>query len=764
MNAFSIRRPNYLLSIIICLASLTLHAAFPKSAPFLLDISRMKQLAKDVTHEKYPEANLVLIDDMQYTRYEADGTSINWDDMAYKVLTEKGKEELKTLSMHYTKSYSKATMECLELYKPDGRVVPLPLETREMTDPSQMRSNIYNPNQKVITVNVPDLEVGDIVRYRTHRETFKPRCPNTFSDYYVLESPEMIVSYTIIIDGPAELPLKRIAVRDPVGETVKSSVETLADGSNRYRWDTRNVPTMHPEPKMPSLSTVAQRLMVSTIDKWEDVSRWYWNLCKPHLAATPEMEAKVKELTKGLTKRDDIIQAIFTFVSQEVRYMGITIEDEAPGYEPHDVSLTFNNRHGVCRDKAALLATMLTIGGVEAFPVLIKAGDRMDAEIIQPYFNHAVTAALGDNGEYILMDSTDENTKELFPAYLANKSYLVAREKGETLKTTPFSPVSENMMVIRTKAAVDAAGKLEVLSHLDFNGINDNAYRGTFANMSQEERAEFIRRAVKRITPGARLTKLKFSPENMLDTSKPLVIDFAFVADHAFVTNGVYSMLSLPYVSGTFGMNNFILRSTALDKRKYPLVTRYTCGIDEEIALGLHPACGKPVVLPKFADINNDCILWKRNVRRDDKTGLLSFKTRFDIKVDEFTPKQYLALKESLKLMEDNSRKELVLKTEKNAKANTGEKTHDVELLDETVVYHLQDATTWTCTETMRLKILTYKGKKENAEMTYSYFPQTQSVNVELAQVRNVDQATGKEKIQNEHISRRGRSGRKNES
>ena len=49
--------------------------------------------------------------------------------------------------------------------------------------------------------------------------------------------------------------------------------------------------------------------------------------------------------------------------------MGITTEDEAPGYEPHDVSITFSNRYGVCRDKGALLASMLRLVDVEATPV-----------------------------------------------------------------------------------------------------------------------------------------------------------------------------------------------------------------------------------------------------------------------------------------------------------------------------------------------------------------------------------------------------------
>ena len=117
--------------------------------------------------------------------------------------------------------------------------------------------------------------------------------------------------------------------------------------------------------------------------------------------------------------------------------MGLTLEDDAPGYEPHDVALTFENRYGVCRDKAALLVALLRLAGVEAYPVLIHAGAKMDPEIPSPYFNHAVVAVARPASGYLLMDPTDESTKDLLPAYLSDKSYLVARPEGERLLTSP---------------------------------------------------------------------------------------------------------------------------------------------------------------------------------------------------------------------------------------------------------------------------------------------------------------------------------------
>ena len=62
------------------------------------------------------------------------------------------------------------------------------------------------------------------------------------------------------------------------------------------------------------------------------------------------------------------------------------------------------------------------------------------------------------------MDATDENTKELFPAYLNNQSYLVANPRGETLLTSPVISSDQNMLNIHTRGTLDKQGNLACVS------------------------------------------------------------------------------------------------------------------------------------------------------------------------------------------------------------------------------------------------------------------------------------------------------------
>ncbi len=74
----------------------------------------------------------------------------------------------------------------------------------------------------------------------------------------------------------------------------------------------------------------------------------------------------------------DKVKALFYYVSKNIRYMGLTPEKDRPGFEPHDVSLTFEKKYGVCRDKAGLLVEMLRLAGFKAYPVLINIGAKRD--------------------------------------------------------------------------------------------------------------------------------------------------------------------------------------------------------------------------------------------------------------------------------------------------------------------------------------------------------------------------------------------------
>ena len=338
-------------------------------AAYRADRSAVIAAAAAATPARFPDADRVMVDDRIHVTYQPDGSEITWDDEWVKVLTEKGRRATATLTLDFTERYGDAQIFSVEIVGTNGqiRAVDFAQTLKVATDNSSLGSNIVDPLDKQMSCTVSGLAVGEVRHVRYAKRTRKARMAGTWAD-------------------PDANPVRNVVVRHPFEKTVvRAPDRPLAPGRTLLRWDVRDVPQAFPEPNMPPLSTCVQAIRLSTAKDWPTISRWYWSICAPHLAATtPEMTNEVRRLVAGCATDEAKLRAVFKFVSQEIRYMGLMLEDGAPGYEPHDVDITFKNRYGVCRDKAALLAVLLRIAGIRAYPVLIHVGAKMDAEVPWP--------------------------------------------------------------------------------------------------------------------------------------------------------------------------------------------------------------------------------------------------------------------------------------------------------------------------------------------------------------------------------------------
>ena len=434
---------------------------FLVSAAETISLPEVLELSRQAVAEKYPDADSVLLHDVQSAVYQPDGLGTMTDDFYQKALNEAGRRSLRELKFYFNTTYEKFELPVVEVIRPDGSVVKVDtaVNGKVAISPGQMGANIYDPANKVMTVTIPELAIGDIVHVVSVEKSIKARIPGVWCGYFVLQADVPILKYVVRVDAPAEKPLKAIALKDEVPGTVTFS-EKKEQKRILYSWVAENVPQVIPEPDMPPLYSSVQRLLVSTAANWREISIWYDRLCRPRLTVTPEIRAETEKLIRNARTPEEKIMALFQFVSQQIRYMGVTAEAEAPGYEPHDIALTFNQRYGVCRDKAALLAAMLREAGFKAYPVLFMSGEPKDDEVPNNYFNHAIVAVEDTPGHYILMDPTYETTAELLPSTMANMSYLVARPQGDVLRRSPLVPTANNLLRIKTEAAIAPDGTL----------------------------------------------------------------------------------------------------------------------------------------------------------------------------------------------------------------------------------------------------------------------------------------------------------------
>ncbi len=712
----------FLLAGWLCCAAALLAAESVELPPVVAE-------AEKITRQTDPDADTVLLDDRQTFTYEADGTGTERDEFWVKILTEKGRQEYRELRFFYNATYSRFELRRLAVIR-DGKVIPVDLKTqlREMTEPGQMSQNIYDPANKLVIASVPDLRSGDILWIESCETLLKPRIPDVWCGIVSLQSTAPIRRYEVVVDAPASRPLARHVLKDPVPGTVQFREERQGDRI-RYIWVASNVPQVFPEPDMPPLYWSTQRLLLSTVADWADISRWYYRLCRPRLdAVTPELRAKVEELIRDAKTPEERMMALFQFVSKEIRYMGLTAEEVAPGYEPHDVSLTFKNRYGVCRDKMALLVAMLELAGFKAYPVLFYAGTPKDDEVPNNYFNHAIAAVELSPERTVLLDPTFETTTEFLPASMSNMSYLVAHPEGRSLGRSPVVPAERNFVEIATQAELSAEGELSGSSRIDFHGINDQIYRDAFSRWPQDYRRQFFASRLRAALPGAELVSLKIRPEDVRDMSQPLRVELSFRARAVIPAGGGDLLLPLPRLGTDFGAVNFVLGTLGLKERKFPLEIFSTCGVRDRFTLRL-PEGLAPVALPHYRPVTGPGLRWTRSCTLQD--GVLRGENTLAIDTVRLEPGDYLAFKAALREIESESRACPVFRRDFDFLASRA----DAVYLRCDSAITLSAADSWTVVDTVELQIRNYAGVKNQSELKVSFNPAWEEVRIDQAEV-----------------------------
>lgn len=698
--------------------------------PETLDREEALRQARERTATDAPDAKTLTFAQARYVTYAPDGTSTMWVEFWTKALTEAGAKELRDVPLWYKEGFSEAEFQVAEAIRADGTVEPIDLRAnvKAATSNSGNEANIYDPTSKRLVLTVPRVGVGDTLHIVLAYHTSRPRIPDTYYDFETFEGTEGPIPYaSFTILAPKELPLRSTALLDEVTGTVTASRETLPDGHTLHRWVARNVPQTFAEENMPDESTEVQRVVVSTFATWEELSKWYWGLCLPHLTTTPAIDAKVRELTEGKATDAEKIEALFGFVAQSIRYMGIIAEDTAPGYEPHDVALTFENRYGVCRDKGALLVAMLRKAGYEAFPVLINAGSKRDREVPIPYFNHAVVAIDLGGKNYRLLDPTDDTARAEFPAYLSDSTYLVCRPEGDTLRLSPVPAPEENLMDIVTEGTLDAAGTLELSSSLNFGGMNDNAYRPLFVKNPPDRVRDRFDGLLKRVLPGAELVDFTVSPENPQDITQPLKVRLtARVPGYVVPDANGRTPVDLPFLSRSVGLVNFLFDGLSQPTRKYDWVIMAPCAVRERLTLRGFGRLGEPALLP------DDPILKANGASYDvvckrAKDGTLTLSRALELSHKTYTPEDYRSLRrfaESLRRFE--SLRPLFAKApEQDADALVRRQSEEVTLRADGSVLRRQDST---------IKILTFQGKRDLGERILWHNPAWQQLTINAAE------------------------------
>jgi hypothetical protein len=477
-----------------------------------------------------------------------------------------------------------------------------------------------------------------------------------FNDIFGFQSTEPMLEGSYIVDGPATLPLTAEIYhpdRAPKIEVTRSKVGDRV----HYAWSVKNASQLVPETAM-DYSNEVPMLVVTTDPSWQHFSKWWAELTKPQLDATPEIKAKVKELTKDAKTDEDKIKALYDFVAQDIRYRGLGVGPRT-GYTPRKASETFTSRWGVCRDVSILLTSMLRESGLDAYPVITNVGDPVLGKIAYDGFNHAIVAMPKKGGGWTYLDPTAKNNTSLLPGYEAEQDTLVATLKGEPLTRIPAVDPAANLGHATAITTINADGSMTSKIKLETKGMFDMILRSVGAMMSEDQLHEAMESVFHHALPDAVLGKVEMTSALALFT--PMELSVEITVPNAAPKTGDFRLLRSVVTSGALGLVENVMPQVlgADPNRKFGLDAHITFQYDQDETITLPPDT-KIMALPNDAKASNKVSALAASCSKKDATTVTCHRS-FQLKSRFIDTSAYKELRASLGSMGQVARQPVIL-------------------------------------------------------------------------------------------------------
>ncbi len=537
---------------------------------------------------RFGDEDFFYLVDQKVTRVFDSGLTSTFVQQIAKVRTDLGATSLRSVSVGYTPDSQAVKVKRVRVTKPDGSV----RETRQTYEQSLSEPwyNLYY-DYAALVIALPELGPGDVVEVQyTIQQT---GATNILGDYFgAIETlqdsaPKLLARYTLLAS-----PARKMVTRAPKlpHEFLESQT---ADGLTSRAWTFRDVPKIPTDDQRPGYTETGDYLHLSTYGKWDEVTRWYWDLVDEQLVVDNEIRKIVTEQTNGLTDRRKKVAALHNWVVQNTRYVGL--EFGIHGFKPYRTTECLKRRFGDCKDKASLIKVMLDTAGIPANIVLVRT--RRNGEIDTTpaslqIFDHAIAYVPEFD---LFLDGTAEysGTSEL-PWGDQGVQVLIVKDGGEyILRKTPILPAATNSVL--TSYAVDLRGDVAVV---DVGSTLTGAFAAGWRERYQTrtEREERFRNKLSGDFPGSELGPLQFSELSKLE--EPVKVSYRF--KHPDLTEASPKQIRLKPV---LRPARLLERLAPWTKRKqilevgHPFVSQEAVEVTAPTGAKLSSAAGQPVVI-----------------------------------------------------------------------------------------------------------------------------------------------------------------------
>ena len=608
-----------------------------------------------------------------------------------KIFNEDGKN-LAEVSIPYMRGRDDVTIHHARTLTPNGELVELNKNEiiANVPPPSAVDAGLY-VDARLMYFTLPKVSDGCIIDYAYSTNNVGHVMQGEFWRQVYFQGPHPVRYYRLTVHIPKKKQLYyQISGASPATDAQPEAsfrdIEPTITENNytrTYTFETRNVPPLNEEYLMPAPQDLAYNISISSLDSWDKLVTWYTTLIREQDKITPEIAKKTEQILTGAWTRKEKIKRLYEYVATNIQYLGFELGIWA--IKPYPADLVLEVKKGDCKDKTTLLSTMLESAGINAYPVLISAGDtrgvnahlfdggsEVEAVPSLSYFNHMILAVEGGkDGELIWLDPTAETCAfGDFPASDQDRWTLIinprfsentddTKSDGATgsmentlyrFQKSPALDATSNLKQVHTNVKVKRDMSVSVRQELTLTGSYNMKLRSQLSHLqTAEEKSEFLHKLLE-LDDRAKVENFEVS--GLSELKGELNIELTWTCKEYLYAIGKQFVLELPLVKHPYA------ELLSEERRMYPAAIGKALTLEDKITVSTE-APFKIDIVPEEQALKTEVaeiqLRYTKSKRKAEMHQTIRFLT------PRVTPENILHLKDVVRTASNRGTKRFIL-------------------------------------------------------------------------------------------------------